>query len=191
MRKNLGGCAILRLLTLFVSKFGMDEIIIDAKGKPPGRLATEIVRVLTGKDDPSWAPNLIPERLVIITNARDILVMPHRARTKVYRRHSNYPGGLKEEPFLRLFQRQPEEVVRRAVYGMLPKNRLRAKALKATLCLHKRTLARASCHQQSFRNKKEGCFVSWSTIKRGVFASFSKIIEIDTYRNALTILWCL
>ena len=108
----------------------MEEIIIDAKGKPPGRIATEIVRVLTGKDEPSWAPNRLPERLVVVTNARDIRVTPHRARTKVYRRHSNYPGGLKEEPFLKLFQRKPEEIIRRAVYGMLPKNRLRSRALR-------------------------------------------------------------
>lgn len=106
------------------------QVTIDAKGKAPGRVASEAVRVLLGKDTASWAPNRLPDITVVVTNAQAIEILPHRARTKVYRRHSGGPGGFREEPFLRIFQTRPEEVIRRAVRGMLPKNRLRAHALR-------------------------------------------------------------
>lgn len=106
------------------------KVTIDAKGKAPGRIATEIVRILLGKDHASWAPNRLSDVRVVVTNANAIEVLPHRVRTKVYRRHSGGPGGFREEPFARMFAKQPEEVIRRAVRGMLPKNRLRAEALR-------------------------------------------------------------
>lgn len=103
---------------------------IDAKGKAPGRVATQIVRVLLGKDAASWAPNKIAHRQVVVVNARHVRLTPVKMRTKVYRRHSGYPGGLKEIPLAKMAQQKPEEVIRHAVHGMLPKNKLRARALK-------------------------------------------------------------
>lgn len=105
------------------------QVIIDAKGRAPGRVAAEVVRILLGKDKASWAPNRLPDTTVVVTNAKAIEPSSHRARTKVYRRHSGGPGGFREEPFLRIFEARPEEVIRKAVFGMLPKNRLRARAL--------------------------------------------------------------
>jgi len=105
-------------------------ITIDAKGKSPGRVATEVVRLLSGKNDPSWAPNRLPEISVIVTNAAEISASAVRDKTKVYRRHSGAPGGFREVPFSKMFANKPEEVIRLAVYGMLPHNRLRARALR-------------------------------------------------------------
>jgi large subunit ribosomal protein L13 len=108
-----------------------DQVIINAKGKSPGRVATEVVRALTGKDTPAWRPNKLPEnRRVLVTNAAHVSFSPIRGETKIYYRHSGYPGSLKEETLDELMERKPEEVVRRAVFGMLPKNKLRAQALK-------------------------------------------------------------
>lgn len=108
----------------------MQKVTIDAKGKSPGRVATEVVRLLSGKQDPSWAPNRLPEISVVVTNAAAIRVSVVRAKTKVYRRHSGAPGGFREVPFAKMFAQKPEEVIRLAVYGMLPRNRLRARALR-------------------------------------------------------------
>lgn len=108
----------------------MRHITIDAKGKSPGRIATEVVRILRGKDDAGWEPNRLPDVSVTVTRAAHMSVPPRRLRTKVYRRHSQWPAGLKEEPLARIWPKRPEEVLRRAVFGMLPKNRLRAQALK-------------------------------------------------------------
>lgn len=107
-----------------------ESIIIDAKGRSPGRVATDVVKALTGKDDPAWRPNTLPDRRVVVTNAGGLHLSQTKRRSKVYYRHSGYPGSLKEETLERLFSREPQEVVRRAVYGMLPKNKLRAVALK-------------------------------------------------------------
>ena len=107
----------------------MSKIVIDAKGKSAGRLATEIVRILIGKDQASFAPNKLPAISITVTNASLLRIPPRRARTKVYRRHSGAPGGFREESLEKVFAEKPEEVIRRAVYGMLPRNRLRAQAL--------------------------------------------------------------
>ena len=106
-----------------------DKIIIDAKDKSAGRIATEVVSILTGKNTPSWAPNKLPDVDVLVTNAAKVKTTPTRLRTKLYRRHSGYPGNLKEESLESLLKRKPEEVVKRAVLGMLPKNKLRRLAM--------------------------------------------------------------
>lgn len=108
----------------------MREVVINAAGKSPGRIATEAVRVLLGKDTTDWAPNRLPQTSVVVTNAKDVRVSARKLRGKVYRRHSGAPGGFREEPFARVFTKKPEEIIRHAVHGMLPKNRLRAQALK-------------------------------------------------------------
>lgn len=108
-----------------------ETITIDAKGKSPGRVATEVVKVLTGKDTPAWRPNKLPKnRRVLVTNAAHVELSSTRLESKVYYRYSGYPGGLREETLKHLMARNPEEVIRRAVFGMLPKNKLRAQALK-------------------------------------------------------------
>ena len=108
----------------------MERIVIDAKGRAPGRVATEVVSVLTGKGDAAWAPHRLPDIAVTVINAAAIRISPRVVRSKLYRRHSQHPGGFREEPVARLFARHPEEVLRKAVYGMLPRNRLRARALR-------------------------------------------------------------
>lgn len=108
----------------------MSSITIDAKGKSAGRIATEVVRVLTGKDKPDYATNTLPNASVTVINASSIRVPTFRARTKVYRRHSGAPGGFREERLSGVLKDKPEEVIRRAVYGMLPHNRLRAIAMR-------------------------------------------------------------
>lgn len=107
-----------------------DHITIDAKGRTPGRVATEVVATLTGKNTPAWRPNVLPDLSVTVINAGEVKMSASRLRSKQYRRHSGYPGNLKEESLERLFDRDPEEVVRRAVSGMLPKNKLRREALR-------------------------------------------------------------
>lgn len=115
---------------MFYRTMAARQVTIDAKGKPPGRVATEVVRILRGKDEPSWAPNRLPEVFVTVTNAAAIQKSSHRERTKVYRRHSGAPGGFRTQSFKEIFAEAPEKVIELAVSGMLPRNRLRAQALK-------------------------------------------------------------
>lgn len=98
-----------------------DWFVVDATGLPLGRLASEIARILRGKHKPIQAPHVDTGDFVVVVNAEKVNVSGH---SKTYYRHSGYPGGLTEETFERLIERRPEEVVRRAVKGMLPKNRL-------------------------------------------------------------------
>jgi len=112
-----------------------ESVIIDAKGRTPGRVATEVIAVLTGKNTPQWRPNMLADQDVVVTNAASVKLSATRLRTKMYRRHSGYPGGLKEESLEHLFERDPEEVMRRAVSGMLPKNKLRTRAMKRLVVL--------------------------------------------------------
>ena len=103
---------------------GKNWFVVDAKGQVLGRLATRVARLLIGKDKPSFTPH------VIVINAEEIRLTGNKIDQKVYRHHSGWPGGLKEIPVRTLMQRRPEEVVREAVLGMLPKNKLRARRAK-------------------------------------------------------------
>jgi large subunit ribosomal protein L13 len=103
---------------------------IDVEGKVLGRVATEIAVALRGKDRPDFAPNKDLGDVVVIKNIEKIKVTGQKADKKIYYRHTGYLGGLKEETYKKLFERDPSEVLRRAVYGMLPKNRLRDKQIK-------------------------------------------------------------
>src|SRR5262245_14402120 len=98
--------------------------VVDATGQTLGRLATSVARVLAGKHKATWAPNLDTGDHVIILNASKIAVSSDKLDTKRYIRHSGYPQGYKEESLSHLLARRPEEVVRRAVKGMLPHTRL-------------------------------------------------------------------
>ena len=109
---------------------GKNWFVVDAKGVVLGRLATRVARLLIGKDKPSYTPSLDCGDHVIVINAENIRLTGNKIDQKVYRHHSGWPGGLKEVPIRAMLQRRPEEVVREAVLGMLPKNKLRARRAK-------------------------------------------------------------
>ena len=98
--------------------------VVDATDETLGRLASRIAHVLEGKHKPTYSPNLDSGDHVIVLNAARINVTSGKRETKVYVRHSGYPQGLKQETLGHLLERRPEEVIRRAVKGMLPRNRL-------------------------------------------------------------------
>ena len=104
--------------------------VVDAADQTLGRLASRVARVLEGKHKATYAPHLDTGDHVIILNASRIAVTSDKRETKVYIRHSGYPKGLKEESLGHLLARRPEEVIRRAVKGMLPRNRLGAQMLR-------------------------------------------------------------
>ncbi len=99
-------------------------VTISARGKILGRLATEVANILRGKDQVTFESHLLSGRPVIVTHAKDIVTTGSKLDKKIYYRHSGYIGGLKEETLRQKLDRQPEEVIRHAVKGMLPKNRL-------------------------------------------------------------------
>ena len=98
--------------------------VIDAEGAILGRLSTEIATLLRGKHKPIWAPHVDTGDHVIVVNAAKLDVSPRKLADKQYHRHSGYPGGLSTESLEHLLPRDPERVVRLAIRGMLPKNRL-------------------------------------------------------------------
>ena len=109
---------------------GPNWFVIDANGVVLGRLATKVARILIGKDKPSYTPHLDCGDHIVVVNAEKVKLTGNKIDQKIYRRHSGYPGGLKETPIRRMLERRPEEVVREAVLGMLPKNKLRARRAK-------------------------------------------------------------
>lgn len=98
--------------------------IVDAAGKPLGRLATEVARILRGKHKPSFTPHLDVGDHVIVVNASQVRLTGNKADQKTYFRHSGYMGGEKHIPFKRMMERHPDRVIELAVRGMLPKNTL-------------------------------------------------------------------
>ena len=98
--------------------------VVDAEGLVLGRLATEVARVLRGKHKPVFAPHIDTGDHVIVVNADKVVLTANKAEQKMVYRHSGYPGGLKAQSVGSALAAKPEEVVRRAVRGMLPKNRL-------------------------------------------------------------------
>jgi large subunit ribosomal protein L13 len=98
--------------------------VVDAEGRTLGRLATEIAKILRGKNKPQYTPHVDVGDFVVVVNAEKVVVTGRKAEQKVYRRYSGYPGGLKETSYARMMERRPEEILRRAVYGMMPKTRL-------------------------------------------------------------------
>jgi large subunit ribosomal protein L13 len=103
--------------------------VVDADGKNLGRLASEIAIVLRGKNKPQYTPHTDTGDFVVVVNAEKIAVTGNKMTRKMYYRHSGYPGGLKTESLGHLIERRPTEVLRKAVKGMLPKNRLAAQQL--------------------------------------------------------------
>ncbi|MDI6603049.1 MAG: 50S ribosomal protein L13 [Patescibacteria group bacterium] len=104
--------------------------IIDATGKVLGRLASEIVILLRGKHKPDFLPNKDMGDFVIVKNIENLKITGKKMEEKKYFRHSGFLGGAKFIPLKKLFKEKPAEVLRKAVYGMLPKNKLRARMIK-------------------------------------------------------------
>ena len=104
--------------------------VVDATDETLGRLASRIARVLEGKHKPTYASHIDTGDHVIVVNAARITVTRDKLESKVYARHSGYPSGFKEETLGHLLARRPEEVIRRAVKGMLPHNRLGTQQLR-------------------------------------------------------------
>ena len=98
--------------------------VIDATGKTLGRLATEAASVLAGKRNPQYVPYIDTGDHIIVVNAEKIVLTGLKAQQKLYRRYTGFPGGLREESFVRLLERRPEKVVEEAVKGMLPKTKM-------------------------------------------------------------------
>jgi large subunit ribosomal protein L13 len=98
--------------------------VVDAADQRLGRLASEVARVLRGKNKPEYTPHLDTGDFVVIVNAEKIQVTGRKSSQKLYRRHSGRPGGMKTETFEKLQQRIPERILEQAIRGMLPKNRL-------------------------------------------------------------------
>lgn len=101
--------------------------VIDAQGKVLGRMASEIAKVLRGKHKPIFTPNLDTGDFVVVVNARGVKLTGKKLEKKVYYRHTEYPGGIREKAAAVMLAEKPEELVRLAVKGMLPKNRLSRK----------------------------------------------------------------
>ncbi len=120
-------------MTTYMSKKG--EVprqwhLVDAKGQVLGRLASRIAMVLRGKTKPVFTPHLDTGDFVVVVNADQVILTGRKLDQKNYYRHSGYPGGLKVVKARRLLQKKPEEVLRHAVRGMLPKNSLGRQQLK-------------------------------------------------------------
>jgi large subunit ribosomal protein L13 len=108
-------------------KVGAQWFVIDATDQVLGRLATKAARLLIGKDKPVFTPYLDSGDHVVVINADKVKMTGNKVEQKVYHSHSGYPGGLKAVPAKRVRESRPEWVVREAIVGMLPKNKLRAR----------------------------------------------------------------
>lgn len=122
--------AMSRTYTPKASEIERQWLVVDADGQTLGRLATRVARLLSGKHKPIYSTHIDTGDHVIVVNAGKIRVTGDKLETKVYYRHSGYPGGLRSETLGHLLQRRPEEVVRRAVKGMLPHTRLATQQLR-------------------------------------------------------------
>ena len=103
--------------------------VIDASEAVVGRLAAQIAPILMGKHRPTYTPHIDTGDFVVVVNAEKIAVTGKKRTDKLYYRHSGYPGGLRSRTFEEMIDRRPEEVIRRAVKGMMPRNRLARKQI--------------------------------------------------------------
>jgi len=110
----------------FVPKGKVEQewLLIDAEGQNLGRLSTKIAQLLIGKHKPNYTPGVMTGANVVVINAEKVDVYPTRLDSKIYYRHSNYPSGLKSINLRTQLERHPERVIERAVWGMIPKNKL-------------------------------------------------------------------
>lgn len=114
--------------TYFPSGKGLADnrkwFVVDAKDKTVGRLATEVARILSGKNNPNWTPFLDMGDYVVVINARHAIFKGSKNDQKMYRHHTLYPGGLREFTVKQMFEDKPERIIELAVKGMLPKTKL-------------------------------------------------------------------
>ncbi len=103
---------------------------IDATDKSPGKLASNIAILLRGKNKPTFEAHRDMGDEVLVSNVAKMKITGRKLEQKKYYRHTGYPGGLRSENMGELMEKKPEEVLKRAVFGMLPKNKLRAKQIK-------------------------------------------------------------
>lgn len=103
---------------------GRKWFVVDAKGKTVGRLATEVARILSGKNNPAWTPFMDMGDHCVVVNARYAVFKGSKNDQKMYRHHTLYPGGLRETSVKDMFEKNPERVIELAVKGMLPKTKL-------------------------------------------------------------------
>jgi len=104
--------------------------IIDAGTMPLGRIATRIAVILRGKNSPSFMPNVLPCNVVVVINAEKVNLSANKELSKQYYNYSGYHGGLKTKVFSKLKEDKPEDIIKSAVKGMLPKNKLQKEFLK-------------------------------------------------------------
>jgi large subunit ribosomal protein L13 len=104
--------------------------VVDAAGIPLGRLSTVVARLLTGKHKPTYATHIDTGDFVIVLNAEKAVLTGKKEEQKIYHRHTGFPGGLKSEVAGKLRQRRPTQMIEKAVWGMLPKNKLGKQQLK-------------------------------------------------------------
>lgn len=114
--------------TYFPSGKGLADdrkwFLVDAKGKTVGRLATEVARILSGKNNPDWTPFMDMGDHCVVVNARHAIFKGSKNDQKLYRHHTLFPGGLREVSVKEMFEKKPERIIELAVKGMLPKTKL-------------------------------------------------------------------
>ncbi len=104
--------------------------VIDASGRPLGRLAVEVARILQGKDKPIYTAHILTGDFVVVVNASHVAVTGRKLDNKMYYHHSGYPGGLKTTPLKIVLDKHPDRAIKHAVKGMLPKNALAHQMLR-------------------------------------------------------------
>jgi large subunit ribosomal protein L13 len=131
-RRALSSRGLFHVMRTYVAKPTDRErnwLVVDANGKTLGRLATQIADALRGKRKPQYTPHIDTGDFVVVVNAEKIVVTGKKRTDKRYYRHSGYPGGLRSRSFEEMQARRPEEIIRLAVKGMMPRNRLARKQL--------------------------------------------------------------
>jgi len=119
-----GGCFVMKTYVATPATRERNWLVVDATGKTLGRLATQIADALRGKRKPDYTPHIDVGDFVVVVNAEKISVTGKKREEKRYYRHSGYPGGLRSRTLDDMLERRPEEVIRLAVKGMLPRTRL-------------------------------------------------------------------
>src|SRR5437660_11244343 len=148
-------------------KTGANWFVVDATNVVLGRLATKVARMLIGKDKPSFTPYLDSGDHVVVINADQVRTTGNKIEQKVYFSHSGYPGGLKEVPAKRLRAAKADWMVREAVLGMLPKNKLRARRAKKLRVYRDATgLARHAGQKPQAVSLYSGFKMCFSTLRR-------------------------
>ena len=104
--------------------------IVDAEGKTLGRLASQVATILRGKNKPTYTPHVDCGDYVIVVNAGKVTVTGKKLKEKIYKHYSGFPGGMRETTLEEMLEKKPEEVIRHAVKGMLPKGKLGRQMLK-------------------------------------------------------------